>query len=235
MTYALQELMAYALQEPMAPFNSICRTCGRLPQSNGDLDSLLVKTLRERIRDLELQIKRMQHLPPRPLLPSEPSETLVFEYEDPKVYGKDKPRDDDWKIPEMRQLLAATPSTEQQWLTTRQSVLLSEPVDIFRAFLQIINHEPFQLVFSDTRIGRQVTTESRMLQTYQEFALSVSSGAARQVQISRYILVIHLCLCLVAYKARRNPSLPVHLSISSFFCRSARILLNKFLKHTFFL
>lgn len=192
----LAESMAYVLQEQMAPFNSICRTCGRLAQGNGDQDSPLVKALRKRIRDLELQLERTQHLPPRPLPSSEPSKTLVFKYENPKVYGKDKPR----KTPEMRRLLDATPSTEEEWSTARRSVLLSEPVDIVRAFFQIINHEPLHPVLSDTRVGRQAITESHMLHAYQEFALNVSSGAARHVQISRFILVIHLCLCLVAYK-----------------------------------
>lgn len=125
----------------------------------------------------------------------------VFILEHPKL---DRPSGDDWKkTTEAATLLDLSPKTEEEWLTRRKSVLLSEPEAIVRTFFQLIDCTQLQPTPSDARIGQQITTEYDLLRTYQKFALSLKCSSAQLQQLSRFSALLHVCLCRVARKTNK--------------------------------
>lgn len=187
----------------MAPTSRICDACGSCPAQ--------VRALEEKVRLLSRRLEeRTQHTPPlRRLSSAAPSQTFEFELENPGAkYGKgkpgdgrpgdDKPGENDWETTEICRFWDLMPTTEEGWLMRRKSVLLSEPKAIIETVYQITGRTQYQP--TDTRIG-QTTTLSDLLRASQELALGLKSDNARLRQVSRFSMLLHVCLCRVAYNA----------------------------------
>lgn len=176
----------------MAPTSRICEACGSCPAQ--------VRALEEKVRLLSLRLEERTHTPsPRSLSSAALSQTFEFELENPgDKYAKDKPDENDWETTEICRFWDLMPTTEEGWLMRRETVLLSEPKAIIETVYQITGRTHYQP--TDTRIG-QTTTLSDLLRASQELALGMNGDNARLQQVSNFSMLLHVCLCRVAYHA----------------------------------
>lgn len=114
-----------------------------------------------------------------------------------------RPKPDWRKIADIRHLFNIT-ETEESWQSTRNAVLLSTPEQIIEAFHHLTSYS--QLPTSDTRARKLVTTEHDLLRRSQGFNLKLRRSSRQLQQLSSFSTLLHVCLCLIACKARSLPA-----------------------------
>ncbi|KAM5361513.1 hypothetical protein ACJA88_014437 [Fusarium oxysporum] len=199
--------MAYGHYEQ----SSLVKSNGLTPSSR----EFLVERLRAseaRVQELEVQVQNLKaelytlrspasprHPVPRSAstqLPHEAS-TITFHIEkpqdlqtEPNVRGK--------QSSELRKLLKRLPKTDEEWCQRRREAQLSNPDEVTRTFLSFITRTQSQAKTSKIQADPRSLPGERILRDYRQFVGFLQQDSVRTHQISKFAILLFVCLCRVA-------------------------------------
>ncbi|KAK3312487.1 hypothetical protein B0H66DRAFT_608752 [Apodospora peruviana] len=102
------------------------------------------------------------------------------------------------------EFLAAGPKKNRNWQKRREHLGLSEPKSVIQTFFQLISRTPFSITPS-TQIRDGSSNVETLLKSYQGFVQILRQDTDRWEQITRFAILLLVCLCRVAKRKGLSP------------------------------